>query len=136
MSKCLIQTMKSLLLLIITYTSLVYSLPPPHPDVLALRREEELLHPLLKSRALQNPHLLQQLPLTSLLHAGEKLVFEREASKIPRHEIYKVLTHAGFIPRKRFQTIMKHNDVAIFISKEWPGFQDSYFPSPDILQYL
>lgn len=66
--------MKTLVVLLTTCTCLVRCLPPPHPDVLAVKWEEERLHPLQRSPALRNPHLRQVLPLTSLLHKGENLV--------------------------------------------------------------
>lgn len=83
--------MKSLVFLLTTCTCLVRCLPPPHPDVLAVRQEEERLHPLQRSPALRNPHLLQVLPLTSLLHKGENLV-RTELHLILKLNPVKVLT--------------------------------------------
>ncbi|XP_055918619.1 uncharacterized protein LOC129950721 [Eupeodes corollae] len=40
---------------------------------------------------------------SSWLGPGEELVYERQAEKIPRSQIYSVLSHAGLIPRRRLQ---------------------------------
>ncbi|XP_047533408.1 pickpocket protein 19-like [Vanessa atalanta] len=60
--------------LILASIAIVNCIPPPHPAVVAVRQAESLLPPHLKSPALRNPHLLQALELTSLLHNGEKPV--------------------------------------------------------------
>ncbi|KAF9418788.1 hypothetical protein HW555_004455 [Spodoptera exigua] len=123
--------MKSLVLLLTTCSCLVSSIPPPHPDVLAVRQEEERLPPILRSPALRNPHLLQVLPLTSLLHKGEKLVYARDAHDVPRKEIHKILTHAGLIPRKTFPSPAEYshrfNHIPISIPEKWSEgeFSDS-----------
>ncbi|XP_049873901.1 uncharacterized protein LOC126372252 [Pectinophora gossypiella] len=91
--------MKSILL-VLTSTYLATCLPPPHPAVVAVRRQEEQLPPHLRSPTLWNPHLQEILPLTSLLHEGESPVFERAADNVSRQEIYNILTHAGFVPRR------------------------------------
>ncbi|CAB3221909.1 unnamed protein product [Arctia plantaginis] len=134
--------MLSLVLLLATCTCLVNSLPPPHPDVEAVRKEEELLHPLQRSQALRNPHLLKILPLSSLLHEGEKLVFARDAHDVSREEIYKILTHAGLIPRRlrphsSEPTGLKHNEVLALFPEEHLDFDESlYLQNQDLLQYL
>ncbi|CAH0585758.1 unnamed protein product [Chrysodeixis includens] len=134
--------MRSLVLLLTTCTCLVKCLPPPHPDVLAVRREEELLPPILRSPALRNPHLLQVLPLASLLHKGEKLVYARDAHDVSRKEIYKILTHAGLIPRKTFPPTSeesKLNQIPLTFNDEFSEqdyFDRSLFPSQEVLQYL
>lgn len=67
--------MKSILLVLTsTYLASCIPVPPPHPAVLAVRREEELLPLYLKSPTIFNPHLQEVLPLTSLLHNGEQPV--------------------------------------------------------------
>lgn len=40
-------------------------------------------------------------------------VYDREANRVPREEIYKILVHAGFIGRKRFPPLqqLKHNHI-------------------------
>nr|XP_026492272.1 uncharacterized protein LOC113397955 [Vanessa tameamea] len=124
-----------IIFLILASTAIVNCIPPPHPAVVAVRQAESLLPPHLKSPALRNPHLLQALELTSLLHNGEKPVFEREADNVPRREIYNILTHAGFIGRKsRFhQELHKHpNQAEVYL-----GSHDSPFTyNTDLLQYL
>ncbi|CAH1638186.1 unnamed protein product [Spodoptera littoralis] len=133
--------MRSLVLLLTTCSCLVSSIPPPHPDVLAVRQEEERLPPILRSPALRNPHLLQVLPLTSLLHKGENLVYARDAHDVSRKEIYKILTHAGLIPRKKFPPSEyshshRFNHIPISINK-WneADFSDSAF-NQEVLQFL
>lgn len=67
--------MKSILLVLTsTYLASCIPIPPPHPAVVAVRQEEELLPLYLKSSKIFNPHLQQILPLTSLLHYGEQPV--------------------------------------------------------------
>ncbi|RVE42928.1 hypothetical protein evm_012427 [Chilo suppressalis] len=94
----MISKMRALFLIISSIT--LVKCHPPHPAVVAVRQEEERLPPYLRSQALHNPHLQQILPLTSLLHDGENLVYERESDNVPRQEIYNILTHAGFLPRR------------------------------------
>ncbi|KAI5644287.1 hypothetical protein NE865_03656 [Phthorimaea operculella] len=91
--------MKSVLL-VLTSSYLASCLPPPHPAVVQVRREEEQLPFYLRSRTLWNPNLQEVLPLSSLLHEGETPVFEREADHVSRQEIYNILTHAGFLRRR------------------------------------
>ncbi|KAJ2949045.1 hypothetical protein O0L34_g5986 [Tuta absoluta] len=91
--------MKSILL-VLTSSYLASCLPPPHPAVVQVRREEEQLPFYLRSRALWNPNLQEVLPLSSLLHEGETPVFDREADHVSRQEIYNILTHAGFLRRR------------------------------------
>ncbi|KAG6443735.1 hypothetical protein O3G_MSEX003021 [Manduca sexta] len=130
--------MKSVVLLLAMLTYMVKCLPPPHPDVEAVRREEELLPPSLRSPALHNPHLQEILPLSSLLHKGEKLVFEREAHDVSRKEIYNILTHAGLIPRKKVPAKKQHPQLLVPAQKfDQPNLFDlPFFPSQDFLQYL
>ncbi|XP_026327649.1 sodium channel protein Nach-like [Hyposmocoma kahamanoa] len=93
--------MKSILLVLTsTYLASCTPIPPPHPVVVAVRQEEELLPLYLKSPHNFNPHLQQILPLTSLLHHGEKPVYHRDTDDVSRQEVYNILTHAGFIPRR------------------------------------
>lgn len=66
--------MTSIFVLAVSLVHLVNCLPPPHPDVEAVRLEEEQLPPNLRSPALHNPNLQEVLPLSSLLHNGENLV--------------------------------------------------------------
>ncbi|KAJ8731378.1 hypothetical protein PYW07_004542 [Mythimna separata] len=92
--------------------------------------------------ALRNPHLLQILPLTSLLHKGENLVYARDAHDVSRKEIYKILTHAGLIPRKRFppsDVSHDNNHIPVTWPEEWNEQQiygASYLHNQDLLQYL
>ncbi|KPJ08432.1 hypothetical protein RR48_12185 [Papilio machaon] len=93
--------MKIAIAFLLSCTYLASCFPPPHPAVVQVRLEEERLPEDLRSPALRNPHLQEILPLTSVLHEGEKPVFQREADTVSRREIYNILTHAGFIPRQR-----------------------------------
>lgn len=63
-----------LLVLTSSYLASCIPVPPPHPAVVAVRQEEELLPVYLKSPHIFNTHLQQVLPLTSLLHQGEQPV--------------------------------------------------------------
>ncbi|CAH2096241.1 unnamed protein product [Euphydryas editha] len=121
--------------LILATTTIVNCIPPPHPAVVAVRQAEAHLPPHLKSPALRNPHLLHTLELTSLLHNGEQPVYDREADRVPRREIYNILTHAGFIGRKKHinQSPSKYLNHA----EAYPQSHDSPFTfNSDILQYL
>ncbi|CAG9561970.1 unnamed protein product [Danaus chrysippus] len=121
------------LALVVLSAVTVMSLPPPHPAVVDVRHAEEQLPPHLRSPALRNPHFLETLQLTSLLHKGEKPVFERQSDTIPRKEIYNILTHAGFIGRKRYiNHIPKyHSEVQSFHHNDIPFEINS-----NIIQYL
>ncbi|CAF4917439.1 unnamed protein product [Pieris macdunnoughi] len=111
---------------------LVGCLPPPHPAVVAVRQSEELLPPHLRSPALRNPHLQEILPLTSLLHHGENVVFEREADNVSRSEIYKILTHAGFLRRQNYLKQYKPE----YFGNYPPSHDSSFLLNPEVLQYL
>ncbi|OWR48198.1 uncharacterized protein LOC116770240 [Danaus plexippus] len=121
------------LALVVLSAVVVTSLPPPHPAVVDVRHAEEQLPPHLRSPALSNPHFLETLQLTSLLHKGEKPVFERQSDTIPRKEIYNILTHAGFIGRKRYINHLpsKHYSEVQTYHNDIPFGLNS-----DILQYL
>ncbi|XP_059617800.1 uncharacterized protein LOC132262539 [Phlebotomus argentipes] len=75
----------------------------PHPAVLNIEQEENLLPDHLRNHFLRTPRVAAALAVSSWLEHGEEPVYEREADKIPRHEIYNVLTHAGFIPRRFYK---------------------------------
>ncbi|XP_073956890.1 uncharacterized protein [Choristoneura fumiferana] len=121
--------------LLLTTTWLASCLPPPHPKVVAVRQEEEYLPQHLRSRALHNPHLREILPLTSLLHSGEQIVYDRESDKVPRRQIYNLLTHSGLVPRQRFQKI--HQPLFHQQIHRPPHFHDPpFYPSPELLQHL
>ncbi|XP_028171309.1 uncharacterized protein LOC114360723 [Ostrinia furnacalis] len=112
---------------------------PPHPAVVAVRHQEETLPPHLRSHALHNPHLQEILPLTSLLHKGEKLVFQREADNVPRLEIYKILTHAGLLSRKpKYHPIAGRlqNRPIPYQNVDHHFFEPPHFAHPELLQHL
>ncbi|GBP65396.1 hypothetical protein EVAR_103278_1 [Eumeta japonica] len=90
----------ALMIVASAFWATVSAIPPPHPRVLEAKEEERFLPDHLRSPAWRNPHLRQVLPLTSLLHNGEKLVYDRDTDEIDRGEIYKMLTHAGLVPRR------------------------------------
>ncbi|XP_063364332.1 uncharacterized protein LOC134652988 [Cydia amplana] len=123
---------------------LVSCVPPPHPAVIQARREEEFLPQHLRSRALYNPHLREVLPLSSLLHSGEQLVYERESDKVPRTKIYNLLTHSGLVPRQFHQhpqfQFHQFRPAPQFHAPQFhspPVFHDPPFlPNPDVLQRL
>lgn len=77
------------------------SVPPvlPHPAV-ALNAESEALLPreLLKSHDFyDNPAIAAGLAKESWFTNKEMQVVEREAEKIPREKIYKIVKNAGFL---------------------------------------
>ncbi|XP_037958902.1 uncharacterized protein LOC119688295 [Teleopsis dalmanni] len=55
----------------------------------------------LKNAFYKTPRVREALAKSSWFGPGEEPVFDRQAEKIPRIEIYNVLAHAGLIPRKR-----------------------------------
>ncbi|CAK1580234.1 unnamed protein product [Parnassius mnemosyne] len=135
--------MKATLLLLMTSMYLVDSIPPPHPAVVAVREEEEHLPTHLRSPALHNPHLQEILPLTSLLHSGEKPVYHREADSVSRREIYDILTHAGLFPRQpglpppSYYNNQRHNKSRAQHEITSPQhFDVPFLSSTDLLQYL
>ncbi|KAL0838872.1 hypothetical protein ABMA28_016897 [Loxostege sticticalis] len=127
------------ILLLLSTTTLAWCYPP-HPAVVAVRHEEEKLPPHLRSHALHNPHLQNILPLTSLLHKGEKLVFQREADDVSRREIYNILTHAGLLPRDpRFHPTPTHQQNRPFPHQNVNHkhfLEHSLFANPELLQHL
>ncbi|XP_017151640.2 uncharacterized protein LOC108161801 isoform X1 [Drosophila miranda] len=50
----------------------------------------------------KTPRVRDALARSSWFGPGEEVVYDRQAEKIPRMEIYNVLSHAGLIPRRRF----------------------------------
>lgn len=74
-----------------------------HPAVLANDDAERQLPAHLHSSGQllrRSPHLQQLLAHSSWLTPGEQRVQHREADRIQRSEIYKVMAHAGFLPRR------------------------------------
>lgn len=74
-----------------------------HPAVLDNSVAESQLPPeLLKShRFYSNPHVAAALARDSWLTDKEAPVFEREADKIPREQVFKIFKNAGFLQRRR-----------------------------------
>lgn len=65
-------------------------------------REQELPPELLKSnRFYSNPRVAAALARDSWFTEKEMPVFDREAEKIPREQVYKIFKNAGFIQRRR-----------------------------------
>lgn len=64
--------------------------------------ESQLPPELLKSnRFYSNPHIAAALARDSWLTDKEAPVFEREADKIPREQVFKIFKNAGFLQRRR-----------------------------------
>lgn len=74
-----------------------------HPAVVANSIAESQLPPeLLKShRFYSNPQVAAGLARDSWLTDKEAPVFEREAEKIERNQVYKIFKNAGFLQRRR-----------------------------------
>lgn len=73
-----------------------------HRDVILNAQNEALLPDYLKNPHYRTPRVRAALAYYSWFGPGEMPVFERAAETITRREIFKVLSHAGFIPRKSF----------------------------------
>ncbi|KAI8436773.1 hypothetical protein MSG28_010239 [Choristoneura fumiferana] len=62
-------------------------------------------------------------------------VYDRESDKVPRRQIYNLLTHSGLVPRQRFQKI--HQPLFHQQIHRPPHFHDPpFYPSPELLQHL
>lgn len=71
-----------------------------HRDVILNAENEALLPAYLKNPHYRTPRIRSALAYYSWFGPGESPVYERAADSITRREIYKVLSHAGLIPRK------------------------------------
>lgn len=76
-----------------------------HPDVVANSIAESQLPPQMLNDFYKNPALASLLAKDSWFANKEEPVFEREAAKIPRSEIYKIFRRAGWIRRKWWNNI-------------------------------
>lgn len=74
-----------------------------HPAVVANAIAESELPPELSKshRFYSNPHVAAGLARSSWLTDKEAPVFEREAEKIPREQVFKIFNNAGFLSRRR-----------------------------------
>lgn len=74
-----------------------------HPGVIENSiAESQLPSELLKSsRFYSNPHVAAALARDSWLTDKEAPVFDREADKIPREQVFKIFKNAGFLHRRR-----------------------------------
>lgn len=68
-----------------------------HLAVLKNEEQEALLPNEYRNPFLSSPHVRMALHWSSWLHPGELPVQNREADRIPRYAIFKVLTHAGLL---------------------------------------
>ncbi|XP_026464417.1 uncharacterized protein LOC113366994 [Ctenocephalides felis] len=75
---------------------------PVHPVVERVLQEEAKLPPHLMNPFYKSPRVRQALAKSSWFGVGEEPVYDREAEKISRKEIYNVLSHAGFVARRNF----------------------------------
>lgn len=71
-----------------------------HPEVVANSIAESQLPPEMLNDFYKNPALAALLAKDSWFGNKEVPVFDRESSKIPRSEIFKVFKRAGWIRRK------------------------------------
>ncbi|XP_055857141.1 uncharacterized protein LOC129919982 [Episyrphus balteatus] len=74
-----------------------------HKAVLQNDAYEQTLSNDFKNPFYKTARINAALKQSSWLGPGEELVYERQAEKIPRSQIYSVLSHAGLIPRSRQQ---------------------------------
>lgn len=74
-----------------------------HPSVIENSIAESQLPPELSKshRFYSNPHVVAGLARDSWLTDKEAPVFEREADKIPREQVFKIFKNAGFLDRRR-----------------------------------
>lgn len=74
-----------------------------HPAVIANSITESELPPELSKshRFYSNPYIAEGLARESWLTNKEAPVFEREAEKIPREQVFKIFKNAGFLQRRR-----------------------------------
>lgn len=93
-------TVQKFLLVLLCLVNLIYG-QYPHRAVLENEAQEAYLPPQYRSVYYHSPHVRQALEWSSWFHPGEFPVEEREADKIPRYAIYRVLHHAGFLQRQR-----------------------------------
>ncbi|XP_023175059.1 uncharacterized protein LOC111602287 [Drosophila hydei] len=63
---------------------------------------EQTLPQQLQNPFYKTPRVRDALARSSWFGPGEQVVFERQAEKIPRMEIYNVLSHAGLIPYRKY----------------------------------
>ncbi|XP_062142406.1 uncharacterized protein LOC133850358 isoform X2 [Drosophila sulfurigaster albostrigata] len=73
-----------------------------HIAVLENAAWEQTLPPHFQNPFYQSPRVRQALAKSSWFGPGEQVVHERQAEKIPRMEIYNVLSHAGLLPRRHY----------------------------------
>ncbi|XP_032591892.1 uncharacterized protein LOC6562169 [Drosophila grimshawi] len=73
-----------------------------HVAVLENAAWEQTLPQQLQNPFYKTPRVRDALARSSWFGPGEQVVLERQAEKIPRMEIYNVLSHAGLIPRRKY----------------------------------
>ena len=76
--------------------------PYAHPAVLENAAAEELYPSHLRNPFYKTPRVREALSRSSWFGYGEQPVLNRIADSIPRKEVYKLLTHAGFVPRRDY----------------------------------
>ncbi|XP_017775827.1 PREDICTED: uncharacterized protein LOC108562130 [Nicrophorus vespilloides] len=72
-----------------------------HRAVLQSASHEAQLPPNLLNPFYKDPRIRQALARSSWFGPGENVVFDREAEKINRREIFLVLKHAGLLPQQQ-----------------------------------
>ncbi|KAM8716800.1 hypothetical protein ACLKA7_003638 [Drosophila subpalustris] len=95
----------SLVILLINLTLNIEARPQhnlQHIAVLENAAWEQTLPQHLQNPFYKSPRVRHALAKSSWFGPGEEVVYERQAEKIPRMEIYNVLSHAGLIPRRQY----------------------------------
>ncbi|XP_017486316.1 PREDICTED: uncharacterized protein LOC108374802 isoform X1 [Rhagoletis zephyria] len=90
------------ILLLLVAASNVLARPQRYAHIAVIENDayEESLPNALRNPFYKTPRVREVLAKSSWFGPGEEPVYERQAEKIPRAEIYNVLAHAGFISRR------------------------------------
>ncbi|XP_011200506.2 uncharacterized protein LOC105224197 [Bactrocera dorsalis] len=82
--------------------TVVWARPQRYAHIAVIENDayEQTLPNALRNPFYKTPRVREALAKSSWFGPGEEPVYDRQAEKIPRAEIYNVLAHAGFINRR------------------------------------